>query len=101
MARTNLRARLSPGGEISFPGIDYSNRRPLRVVARAVNAPYIAVKHPGGSCWGGVGADRVQVAAYFMVFKVCAEAAGELELEPLLEIPLREPKPTPPQGARR
>lgn len=88
-------AYLETDGTIKFPGIDWSNRKPLRVLTIEFGRDdVLVVKHSGGTCWSGVGQSRDYVPSKFLVFKILSKTkapAGliKYKLEMLVEIPTK------------
>lgn len=77
---------------ITFVGVDWSNRKPLRVVTLEFGRKDIlVVKHPGGTCWSGVGEPHRYIASKFLVFKILKynEAKRTYQLDLLADIPTK------------
>lgn len=75
-------------GECQFPGIDFSNKSPMLLVAR--NGDTLVVKHPGGTCWAGIAMPRTYVAAKLMIFRIIGkDKFKRTRVELLVEIPLK------------
>jgi hypothetical protein len=98
-------ARIDARATIEFRGVDFGNKGPMKVVKTTRNnlvsptaGEYLVVKHPGGSCWQGLGMPHAYIRAYFMVF--CVKRGpdetgdGTIELEQIIEfdVSLKEAK---------
>lgn len=80
------RIRVSKDGTVSTPGVNYETNR-ISVLAR--NKKAIVLKVPGHSTWDGNYSPRIYVPASVMAFKIISEEGDLLNVEPLIEYPVR------------
>lgn len=83
-------------GSVSFPGFDMSNgTKPMLIVARhsyrGERPDVIVIRHPGGSCWSGVGMPHRRVPVHFLVFELLKrESPGRWRVREVIDVYPRE-----------